>query len=707
MIGSRALSYSVRLEETIMKSFELKMHLIAQVAVICGLICVGSRMAQAESTPPPTGETVYVSTFTGGQIVKVVDGVSPATTVINSSAYYPEDIVVGPDGKIYICDADQNQIRRMNQDGTDIETVYSTNPAGPEGPSFNTLGDLYFNTRGPTHTGVWKIPASQLSPIPGGGATPVNVVSNAPVGGDGSSFGEGTTFDANDKLLFVDRSGSGDSGGRVWRFDPVTSALTPIITGLGNPFGIAVDSVGDIFVSNSDTHQVLRYNYNSDGVESRSVYVDFTSCATCSPSDSPAYLQFDASDKLYVVTNDGVDGLSGKLWRADPVGNPPSTGTLTLLVNSAGFAPNGAALGLGLPATTFTTAQQMILPGNTYTFTDGTIITQTLQLPANVNMGNAAFMAVSFMQIAPAVFDSTRLPATSPNTWSGGSTVPEGTTLTPLNGAGGNGIVAEKLCYDANHNPIKPCEIFATTPLIQLTSVYNTQSPQPNPGNIIATDGQNDWANITVAFNLDPTLISASKGLNTDEAIVNLPLTSDLVRLIGEFLNAGCIDNAGVANALTSKLAAAQDAIDRGDIQTAINILTAFEKQVQAQSGKHILTSCSIPGVTSDPVIALSNGGQILIDNLRTSITPDPITGYVVDSNGAGISGATVTMSAGATTTSDITGFYFFPTTGGLASTSSYTVQVTLPSGFTTSTPAGQMFSWSGRGMALSNFVLK
>jgi len=227
----------------------------------------------------------------------------------------------------------------------------------------------------------------------------------------------------------------------------------------------------------------------------------------------------------------------------------------------------------------------------------------------------------------------------------------------------------------------------------------------------MATDGQNDWANITEVFNLDCCSgSSATKGLNTDEAIVNLPPTTDassIIRVIGDFLNAGCIDNAGVANALTSKLSAAQGAISRRDIQTAINILTAFEKQVQAQSGKHIPTSCTIILVQFNPATVLLTDVQRLIDNLRTSITPDPITGYVVDSNGSGISGATVSiMPAGATATTDITGFYFFPTTGVFASNSSYTVQVSLPSGFTTSNPPSQMFSWSGSGMVLGNFVL-
>jgi hypothetical protein len=187
--------------------------------------------------------------------------------------------------------------------------------------------------------------------------------------------------------------------------------------------------------------------------------------------------------------------------------------------------------------------------------------------------------------------------------------------------------------------------------------------------------------------------------------------SSSITNVIGNLLSAGCIDNAGIANALISKLSAAQAAISAGDIQTAINILTALKSQLQAQSGKHIATSCTIGGVTFNPVTVLLIDVQSLIDSLKVGITPNPVTGYVVNSSGLGLSGATVSiMSAGntvATATTDITGFYFFPTTGVLSPGSTYTVAVVaLPAGFTTSTPAFQTFLWGGTAIMLSNFLL-
>ena len=144
----------------------------------------------------------------------------------------------------------------------------------------------------------------------------------------------------------------------------------------------------------------------------------------------------------------------------------------------------------------------------------------------------------------------------------------------------------------------------------------------------------------------------------------------------------------------------------------AINILSTFINQVQAQSGKHILTSCTLRGITFNPVIVLISDATGLIDSLDVSATPNPVTGYIVSPSGSGVSGATVSVidSGGhtvATATSDVTGFYFFPTIGVLTTGSSYTVKVTtFPTGFGSSSPPSQTFTEQGTAITLSDFVL-
>jgi probable HAF family extracellular repeat protein len=205
-------------------------------------------------------------------------------------------------------------------------------------------------------------------------------------------------------------------------------------------------------------------------------------------------------------------------------------------------------------------------------------------------------------------------------------------------------------------------------------------------------------------FTLTITGTSGSVTQTTTATITVNATTASITNVIVQFLTAGLIDNSGIANALTSKLGAAQAAISAGNIKTVTNILSAFIHQVQAQCGKHI---ASFP---SDPCAVLIKDVTALIDSLKMTMTPNPITGYIVNSSGAGILGATVSIvdSAGnvvAATTTDVTGFYFFATTGVLTTGSTYSVQVTA-TGFTVSVPAYQAFTWLGLTITLSSFVL-
>jgi hypothetical protein len=127
------------------------------------------------------GQPVFVSTFTGGQILRV-DSNRGTTTVIYSDTstsdsgpnFQPEGLTIGPDGKLYVCVPLNNKILRMNQDGSQVETVYSGSPTGPEGPSFNG-NDLFFNTRSPS-SGVWEIAGIGAIPFGGPFSAPTNVI---------------------------------------------------------------------------------------------------------------------------------------------------------------------------------------------------------------------------------------------------------------------------------------------------------------------------------------------------------------------------------------------------------------------------------------------------------------------------------------------------------------------------------------------------
>ncbi len=131
----------------------------------------------------------------------------------------------------------------------------------------------------------------------------------------------------------------------------------------------------------------------------------------------------------------------------------------------------------------------------------------------------------------------------------------------------------------------------------------------------------------------------------TNSVTFTIVVTPDsLITEVNEFLGLGCIDNSGIANSLASKMAAVKNAIANGQIQAAINILSAFITEVQAQAGKHISTTCTAGGHTYHPVQTLIGDAQYLLGTLGAQLKADPILGSVLNSTQLGISGATVNL---------------------------------------------------------------
>ena len=287
--------------------------------------------------------------------------------------------------------------------------------------------------------------------------------------------------------------------------------------------------------------------------------------------------------------------------------------------------------------------------------------------------------------------------AISPLTIAAGASASANVTVDPLNGFSGT------------------VNLSATDQPAGVTASASPNQVTPSGGNSATS-----ILNVTLPDFITPTnftlTVTGTSGALSHSTTANVTVTAtstSIGNLIGDLLGAGCIDNGGIANALTSKLSAAQSAAAAGSIQTAINTLTALKNQINVQAGKHIATACTIARVAFNPVMALLLDVQSLIDSLRVSLTPDPLTGYVVDGNGGGVPGVVVSIldASGSTviaTATDITGFYFFATTGGVLSPGvSYTLQVSVPVPFSGVMPATQPFQWQGTtGIAFANFVL-
>lgn len=305
------------------------------IAVLAGILTLC--LLPATWTAGQTGGSfpVFVSGFGSQEIFSIDSSTGAVTTIFTGdSNFFPEDVVVGPDDKLYVCDAPGDRIFRMDQNGGNVEVVYDRSlvqagPEGPEGPSFGPGDDLYFNTRGPNHSGIWRIEDVAATPV-GPFPAPVQVLDETETG---STFGEGTAWSQTGDLLIVDRSNS-----QVMVSSPPFGSASVFANFSGTPFGIDVDSVGDVFVAVNDTggNRVLRFD---DAGNSQGVWASF--------NNSVNFIEFDAADNLWVVTSDAGTGANGNLHKVDP-----NQGIMTITQTAL---PGG--VGLAVPATSTSRTQ--------------------------------------------------------------------------------------------------------------------------------------------------------------------------------------------------------------------------------------------------------------------------------------------------------------------------------------------------------------
>jgi uncharacterized delta-60 repeat protein len=188
--------------------------------------------------------------------------------------------------------------------------------------------------------------------------------------------------------------------------------------------------------------------------------------------------------------------------------------------------------------------------------------------------------------------------------------------------------------------------------------------------------------------------------------------TASLFAVVLALDAAGAIDSPGIANALESKLTAAQIAQQQGNAQAATNTLAAFVNQVEAQRGKHIASTATIGGTTFDPSAVLLADARDAIAGLKAAAA-NTIVGYVTDSSGREVRDATVAIVDASNTivanvSTDATGLYYVASTSVLTPSARYSVRVNpLPGGFTTVGPSAQFFTWASAPVILGTFVVQ
>lgn len=445
-------------------------------------------------------EVAYVSTGVGGQIL-TVDGTSGAFEILSNGpvctgtgpCFNPTGAVVGPDAKIYITDEVFSNVWRMNQDGTGLQQIYSgsscpdSSPCNVEGPSFDSAGNLYFNTFG-TGQGLFVMNASAGDAF----GSPVSVEPCTDGGGGCPNGGTGTAFDGSGNLLAADELNS-----EIWSLaPPYNTTPTAILNNssnqvqIGQPIGIALNKGNDqVYVAQynggpeANANQIVSIvpPLSSSTTYTTIAYYTFGINSACDSPDDPEYIQSDMSGTLFGTTStDPINTYSGagssgcgKVWRIDPpesspncIGNSNPCATLLVDLNAAYtggiagvcFAPCGLnaaqAIGVAMPPTTGPTQTvPLSSSGGTYAagIPSGCAVTEvppnpcistiTGVYPAGI-YSTGDTMNITFNEVSQAQYAARVL-----------STPYSMTTLAAIPGWNGNGIVPSLVCLSSSGTP--------------------------------------------------------------------------------------------------------------------------------------------------------------------------------------------------------------------------------------------------------------
>ncbi len=348
-------------------------------------------VAATVAAQPPA--RVYVSNFSGGQVLAVDTATGAASVVVSralvgSDTFSPGDLTIGPDGQLYICDSLNGQVWRFDPGQPAAPAV---NPivvaafgAGvyPEGPSFSGSDDLYVNTRGSGTAAVGGTGATGVWVVPRVAEPGISVpVTPQPVAGAIGASGAGTAFAAPGHLLAVDQAGGRVVASKPSRgsFPQYSSPLTPLITSnLSAPVGIATNACGDVLVASGTSIQRFTVTKNAAtgdlSAQYRNAYVTFAR------GDVVTFFERDAANVLWVNTNSPTAG--GKVWRVAPGTSPggdpivsctsgvlpaaPLVALKSLSQGRAALLTNSQlqAVGLAIPATDYEAAAKSFSPAS-------------------------------------------------------------------------------------------------------------------------------------------------------------------------------------------------------------------------------------------------------------------------------------------------------------------------------------------------------
>ena len=253
-------------------------------------------------------------------------------SAIEAGFWFPAGVVTDATGNIFIADGNNFRVRRVDSETGIITTIAGvtmaesvqgsdTAPGAPWGIAVDTFGNVFFSDM--DWTRVWRIDAQT------GITTPVASNGDLDPGfsGDGGPAIEARL--ARPRAIAVDASGNifiADSkNNRVRRVDSQSRVITTVAGGgtlgqgdgdpatraqLSDPWGLAVDGAGNLFVAENEGHRIRRVDIKTGIITTvaggGSDGIGYGGPATSARLFTPVGLAIDTEGNLYIAEAGGL-----------------------------------------------------------------------------------------------------------------------------------------------------------------------------------------------------------------------------------------------------------------------------------------------------------------------------------------------------------------------------------------------------------------
>lgn len=229
------------------------------------------------------------------------DTIPNASVDLSTGHAFPLNVVIGPDGKLYVAEYSANKIMQMDKDGSN-KVTFATGFNQPIGMVFDASGNLYVSD----HTG------RSVKKVDTGGN--VSLVKDV-----GSGLLTDITLDSANKLYTIDYQ-----NGAIYKMDLDGSNFTTFVNGLtgSSLIGLDIDSNDNLYLSDRSNNKLLKIA--PDGTVS-----DFAVGIT-----TPTWISLGADGYFYASSG------SRKIEKLD------QNGTIVTTFDTGSVSPWGAATDL-------------------------------------------------------------------------------------------------------------------------------------------------------------------------------------------------------------------------------------------------------------------------------------------------------------------------------------------------------------------------